>query len=168
VISFSRVEVVNKNTEKDAFCLNIFLGRFDPLKMKILRCLEMWGTKYPETQHHTSEQWIPNDEKKRKITQSPCRAVLRDSSDCCCLRSSKFSLNCIIAFQFPQPGSLPVIVRTILRVRLGVTKFLRNFGSDPCLTSAIQSDWWRIRATVLWSILPLVEMRCRETYCALM
>ena len=46
VISFSRVEVVNKNAEMVAFCLNIFLGQFDPLKMK-LWCLEMWGTKYP-------------------------------------------------------------------------------------------------------------------------
>jgi hypothetical protein len=48
VVSFSRVEVVNRNAEKDAFCLNILLGKFDPLKIRTLWCLEMWGTKYPE------------------------------------------------------------------------------------------------------------------------
>jgi hypothetical protein len=63
VTPFPRVELVNKNAEKDAFCLNIFLGQ---LKMKTLWCLEMWGTKYPETQHHTPEQWIPNNEGMRK------------------------------------------------------------------------------------------------------
>lgn len=114
--------------------------------MKTLWCLEMWGTKYPETQHHTPEQWIPNNEEMRKTTQSPRQAMVRNSSDCMLLPAkwvSKFSPNCIIAFQFSQPGSLPVLVSTILRVQLGVTKFLRNFGSDPCLTSAIQSDcWW--------------------------
>jgi len=39
LISFSRIEVVKKNAEKDAFCLNILLGQFDPLKMKTLWCL---------------------------------------------------------------------------------------------------------------------------------
>ena len=58
---------------------------------------------------------------------------------------SKFSPNCIIAFQLPQPVSFPVLVGTILRVQLGVTKFLRNFGSDPCLRWTIQSEcWWLI------------------------
>lgn len=102
VISFSRVEVVNKNAEKNAFCSNIFLGQSDPLKMKTLRCLEMWGTRYPGTQHHTPEQWIPNEE-KRKTTAALCYATLQ--AVCCCLRSEflSFRLIALSCFNFLSP-----------------------------------------------------------------
>jgi hypothetical protein len=49
-------------------------------------------------------------------------------------------------FNFLSPDRFPVLVSTVLRVQLGVTKFLRNFGWDPCLTSAIQSDCWWLTA----------------------
>jgi hypothetical protein len=146
VISISRVEVANKNAEKDAFCLNILLGQFDPWKMRTLWCLEMWGTKYPLTQYHTPERWIPHNEELRKTTITmPCctTRLLRLFS---CLQSEFLSFRRYASshFNFLSPDRFPVLDSTVLRVQL-VTKFLRIFGSDPYMTSVIQSDcWWLI------------------------
>jgi len=60
----------------------------------------------------------------------------------CCLQSEFLSFRRFASsrFNFLSPDRFPVLGSIILRVQFCVTKFLRIFGSDPYLTSVIQSD----------------------------
>jgi len=100
-----------------------------------------------------------------------CYATLQ--TVCCCLRSEFLSSrrNALSRFDFLSPDLSLCLLgqfylfdsvwQNVFEISVHIRAWHRQF-------KVTAGGRQRIRATVLWSILPLVEMGCRETYCALM
>jgi len=100
-----------------------------------------------------------------------CYATVQTA--CCCLRSEfvRFRRIATSCFNFLSPdislclsGQFYVFIsgwQNFFEISVQIRAWHWQF-------KVIAGGWKRIRPAVLWSILSLLEMRCRETYCALM